>query len=111
MRGGVDESRPFFERSSVLRRLLMVSAVAALMAAMMVTAGPAKADVSVGGSSVDVDVDVGEGFGFDDVGDGFFGFDVGDGDDDDEDGFNNRFFFVQSNSELDNFEPGGIAFS
>ncbi len=89
----------------------MVSVVAALMAAMMVTAGPAKADVSFGGgSSVDVDVDVGDGFGFD-VGDGFFGFDVGDGDDDDEDGFNNRFFFVQSNSELDNFEPGGIAFS
>src|SRR5829696_3971606 len=103
MRGGADESRPFFERSSVLRRLLMVSVVAALMAAMMVTAGPAKADVSLGGSSgVDVDVDVGDSFGFD-VGDGF-GFDLGDGirfvdvgddvvddDDDDADGVNNSF--------------------
>jgi hypothetical protein len=89
----------------------MVSAVAALMAAMMVTAGPAKAEVSFGGSSVDVDVDVGDGFGFDDVGDGFFGFDVGDGDDDDEDGINNSFFFSQVNSEVDDFEPGGIRFS
>jgi hypothetical protein len=96
----------------------MVSAVAALMAAMMVTAGPAKAEVSFGGSSVDVDVDVGDGFGFDvgdgirrfDVGDGFFGFDVGDGDDD-EDGINNSFFFSQVNSEVDDFEPGGIRFS
>jgi hypothetical protein len=83
----------------------MVLTIAALMAAMMVSAGPAKADVSFGGSSVDVDV--GDGFGFD-VGDGF-GFDVGDGDDD-EDGFTNRVFFVQSNSELDDFEPEGIAF-
>jgi hypothetical protein len=95
----------------------MVLTIAALMAAMMVSAGPAKADVSFGGSSVDVDVgdgfgfDVGDGFfGFDDVGDGFFGFDVGDGDDDDADGFTNRVFFVQSNSELDDFEPEGIAF-
>jgi hypothetical protein len=78
----------------------MVLTIAALMAATMVSAGPAKADVSFGGgSSVDVD-----------VGDGFFGFDVGDGDDDDADGFTNRVFFVQSNSELDDFEPGGIAF-
>jgi hypothetical protein len=92
-----------------LRRILLVLTVAALMAAMMVTAGPAKADVSFGGGS-SVDVDVGDGgFGFD-VGDGFFGFDVGDGDDDDEDGFTNRVFFVQSNSELDDFEPEGIAF-
>ena len=87
------------------------------MAAMMVSAGPAKADVSFGGSSVDVDV--GDGFGFDvgddgfdfDVGDGFFGFDVGEDGDDDEDGFTNRVFFSQSNSELDDFEPEGIAFS
>ena len=87
----------------------MVSVVAALMAAMMVTAGPAKAEVSFGGGS-SVDVDVGEGFGFD-VGDGFFGFDVGDGDDDDEDGINNSFFFSQVNSEVDDFEPWGIRFS
>ena len=91
-----------------MRRLLMVSVVAALMAAMMVTTGPAKADVSIGGSSVDVDVDVGEGFGFD-VGNDGFGFDVGD-DDDDADNFNNVVFFSQSNSELDDFRPRGIAF-
>jgi hypothetical protein len=82
-----------------LRRILTVLTIAALMAAMMVSAGPAKADVSFGGSSVDVD-----------VGDGFFGFDVGDGDDDDADGFTNRVVFIQSNSELDDFRPGGIAF-
>jgi hypothetical protein len=99
----------------------MVSVVAALMAAMMVTAGPAKADVSFGGSSsVDVDVDVGDGFGFD-VGDGIRRFDVGDGirfvdvgddddDDDDADGINNSFFFSQVNSEVDDIEPGGIRF-
>ncbi len=93
-----------------MRRLLMVSVVAALMAAMMVTAGPAKADVSFGGgSSVDVDVDVGEGFGFD-VGNDGFGFDVGD-DDDDADGINNSFFFSQVNSEVDDIRPGGISFS
>jgi hypothetical protein len=45
-----------------------------------------------------------------DVVDGFFGFDVGDGDDD-EDGINNSFFFSQVNSEVDDFEPGGIRFS
>ena len=110
----------------------MVSVVAALMAAMMVTAGPAKADVSFGGGSsgVDVDVDVGDGFfdvgndgfGFD-VGDGIRRFDVGDGirfvdvgddfddDDDDDDRFTNRVFFSQSNSVLDNFRPGGISIS
>jgi hypothetical protein len=93
-----------------MRRILLVLTVAALMAAMMVTAGPAKADVSFGGgSSVDVDVDVGDDFGFD-VGDGFFGFDVGDGDDD-EDGINSSFFFSQVNSEADDIEPGGIRFS
>ena len=93
-----------------MRRILLVLTVAALMAAMMVTAGPAKADVSFGGGS-SVDVDVGDGFfGFDDVGDGFFGFDVGDGGDD-EDGINNSFFVSQVNSEVDDFEPGGIRFS
>jgi hypothetical protein len=103
-----------------MRRILLVLTVAALMAAMMVTAGPAKADVSFGGgSSVDVDVDVGDGFGFDDVGDGirrfdvgdgFFGFDVGDGDDD-EDGINSSFFFSQVNSEAGDIRPGGVSFS
>ncbi len=85
-----------------MRRLLLVLTVAALMAAMVVTAGPAKAaDISIGGG--------GSSFGGSsfDLGDGDFDL----GDDDDEDGFTNRVFFVQSNSELDNFEPGGIAFS
>jgi hypothetical protein len=82
-----------------MRRLLLVLTVAALMAAMVVTAGPAKADVSlgVGGSS----------FGGSSFDSGAVDFDSGD---DDEDGFNNRVFFVQSNSELDDFEPEGIAF-
>ena len=35
-----------------MRRLLMVSAVAALVAVMMVSAGPAKADISIGGGSL-----------------------------------------------------------
>jgi hypothetical protein len=109
-----------------MRRILLVLTVAALMAAMMVTAGPAKADVDVdvdvdvgGGSGID---DVGEGFfGFDDVGDRFgfglvdgFGFDLGDDDDDDdddEDDINSSFFVSQVDGEFDNFEPGGIALS
>jgi hypothetical protein len=91
-----------------MRRILLVLTVAALMAAMMVTAGPAKADVDV-----DVEVDVGGGFGFDDVGEGFFGFDLGDDDDDDddEDDINSSFFVSQVDSEFDEFRPGGISFS
>ncbi len=96
-----------------MRRILLVLTVAALMAAMMVTAGPAKADVSVGGSSVDVDVDVGGGFDFDDVGDGSIRFVDGgdDDDDDDEDDINSSFFFSQVNSEADDIDPGGVSIS
>ena len=82
------------------------------MAAMMVTAGPAKADVDV-----DVDVDVGDGFDVGDhfgfnVGDGFRRFNVGDGFlfDLDDDDINSTFFFSQVDSEAGRIEPGGISF-
>ena len=85
-----------------MRRLLLVLTVAALMAAMVVTAGPAKADISlgVGGSS----------FGGSSFGGSSFGgssFNLGD---DHDDGINNVVFFSQVDSELDTFAPGDIEF-
>jgi hypothetical protein len=63
---------PLFERRSVLRRILLVLTVAALMAAMMVSAGPAQANETNFGNSTNLV-----------AGDGFIGFG---GDIDDFDG-------------------------
>ena len=97
-----------------MRRILLVLTVAALMAAMMVTAGPAKADISIGGGSSFGDSSFGDSsFGGSSFGGTSFGgtsFNLGD-DDDDADGINNSFFVSQVNSEFDDFRPGGISFS
>ncbi len=91
-----------------MRRILLVLTVAALMAAMMVTAGPAKANVDVdvdGGSGFDVE----DGFGFN-VSDGFL-FDLDDDDDDDEDNdINNAFVVRQVNGEAGDIDAGGVEF-
>jgi hypothetical protein len=100
-----------------LRRLLMVSVVAALMAAMMVTAGPAKAnvdvdvEVAVGGGSSFFD-DVGDGIGFVDVGDSFFGFDLDDDNDfdGDDNDITNAFFVSQVDSVAGDIEPEDFFF-
>ena len=67
-----------------MRRILLVLTVAALMAAMVVSAGPAKADVSVGGSS------------------------VGGGN---TSNISNGVTFISVGSSLGDFDPGGITFS
>ena len=73
-----------------MRRLLLVLTVAALMAAMVVTAGPAKAaDISIGGGSSF----------------GGSSFDLGD---DDADGFDNDVTFISFGSSVDDFNPGAI---
>ena len=59
-----------------MRRKLFVLTVAALMATMMMTAGPAHADLSIGG---------GNGFDFDGL--DFDGLDIGDDDIDGNNGF------------------------
>jgi hypothetical protein len=74
LKAGRSLALPLFERRSVLRRILLVLTVAALMAAMMVSAGPAQAnDLNLGNSS-----------NFVQVGDSLFG--VGDIDDFDDNG-------------------------
>ncbi len=79
-----------------MRRLLLMLAVAAVMAAMVVTAGPAKADISVGG---------GGNIGGSSIGDiSFGGSDI----DDDSDGFNNDVTFISVGSSLGDFDPEGI---
>ena len=91
-----------------MRRIVLLLTVVAMMAAMMVTAGPAKADVSFGGNSF------GGSFGGNSFGGNSFdlgdnGFDLGDDDEDgDEVSFTSRVFFVQRDGELDDFEPEGI---
>src|SRR5215218_11220583 len=71
LRVGLSLALPLFERRSVLRRILLVLTVAALMAAMMVSAGPAQANEIDFGNSTNLV-----------AGDGFIGFGV----DDDIDG-------------------------
>jgi hypothetical protein len=80
-----------------MRRFLLVLTVAALMAAMVVTAGPAKADISIGGGDSSFG---GSSFGDSSFGGSSFGA-----------GFTNVVFFSQVNSEVGDFEPGGIEFS
>jgi len=70
LRVGISLALPLFERRSVLRRILLVLTVAALMAAMMVSAGPAQANETDFGNSTNLV-----------AGDGFIGF-GGDIDDD-----------------------------
>src|SRR5215208_4365169 len=70
LRVGLSLALPLFERSSVLRRILLVLTVAALMAAMMVSGGPAQANETDFGNSTNLV-----------AGDGFIGF-GGDIDDD-----------------------------
>ena len=70
LRVGLSLALPLFERRSVLRRILLVLTVAALMAAMMVSAGPAQANETDFGNSTNLV-----------AGDGFIGF-GGDIDDD-----------------------------
>ncbi len=82
-----------------MRRLLLMLTVAAVMAAMVVTAGPAKADISVGGGG-----SIGGG-GIGGVSLGGSSFDIGD---DDADGFNNDVTLISVDSSLDDFDPGGI---
>ena len=91
-----------------MRRLLLVLTVAALMAAMVVTAGPAKADISIGGGDSSFG---GSSFGGSSFGGSSFNLDDDDFDDDDADGINNTFFFSQVNSEAGDIEPGGFEFS
>ena len=79
-----------------MRRLLLMLAVAAVMAAMVVTAGPAKADISVGGGG-----NIG--------GSSFGGISFGGSDiDDDSDAFNNDLTFISVGSSLGDFDPEGI---
>ena len=80
-----------------MRRILLILTVAALMAAMMVSAGPAKADSFGNESNVNNGLNVVQ-FG----GDTFVSF----GDDDDfiDDGV----FFLSSDSVLGEFDPAGI---
>ncbi len=89
-----------------MRRLLLMLAVAAVMAAMVVTAGPAKADISVGGGG-----NIGGGSiggssigGSSSGGISFGGSDI----DDDSDGFNNDVTFISVGSSLGDFDPEGI---
>jgi|SRR5215217_1323174 len=63
LRVGLSLALPLFERRSVLRRILLVLTVAALMAAMMVSAGPAQANETDFGNSTNLV-----------AGDGFIGF-------------------------------------
>lgn len=76
-----------------MRRVLLILTVAALMAAMMVSAGPAQADVSFGGS--DVSFGGGSGISF--------------GGDDDDGGITSDILFVQVDSTLGDFDPGGVS--
>jgi len=79
-----------------MRRLLLMLTVAAVMAAMVVTAGPAKADISVGGGgSIGGSSTGGISFGGSDI-------------DDDSDGFNNDLTFISVGSSLGSFDPEGI---
>ena len=80
-----------------MRRLLLMLAVAAVMATMVVTAGPAKADMSIGGGgslggSSSGGISIG---GSSDI-------------DDDSDGFNNDLTFISVDSSLGDFDPEGI---
>src|SRR5215217_2707569 len=54
LRVGLSLALPLFERRSVLRRILLVLTVAALMAAMMVSAGPAQANETDFGNSTNL---------------------------------------------------------
>ena len=80
-----------------MRRLLLMLAVAALMATMVVTAGPAKADMSIGGGG-----SIG--------GSSSGGISIGGSSDidDDSDGFNNDLTFISVGSSLGDFDPEGI---
>src|SRR5215212_10785321 len=92
LKAGRSLALPLFERRSVLRRILLVLTVAALMAAMMVSAGPAQAnDLNFGNSNNLVQ-----------SGGSLFGFGTGfDFDDDDGIDFGN-------NSCCHNFGHNGI---
>ena len=80
-----------------MRRLLLMLAVAAVMATMVVTAGPAKADMSIGGGG-----SIG--------GSSSGGISIGGSSDidDDSDGFNNDLTFISVGSSLGDFDPEGI---
>lgn len=68
-----------------MRRMFLILTVAALMAAMMVTAGPAKADVNLSGG-----------------GSGFGGGNSSN--------FNNGAVFISINSSFDDIDFGGIEY-
>ena len=92
-----------------MRRIALFLVVAALMAAMMVSAGPAKADSFGNESNFNSGVNGVEfgggdaiGFSFGDFGD----FDIGDNDS----GVSDVAFLFSSGSELNEFEPAGIDF-
>src|SRR5215216_2980210 len=104
-----------------MRRVMMVLTVAALIAAMMISAGPAKANetnfesginaVQIGDTLIasgdDFDFDLGDNdFGDNDFGDGvLIGFgDFGDGDIDDE------HFLACFSCNIDEFDPEGVSF-
>ncbi len=73
-----------------MRRVFLVLMVAAIM---VVSAGPAQAEVSFGGS--DVSFGGGSGISF--------------GGDDDDGGITSDILFVQVDSTLDDFDPGGVS--
>ena len=106
-----------------MRRVLMVLTVAALMAAMMVSAGPANANetnfesginaVQIGDTLIasgdDGDFDFGDNdFGFGDFGDGVV---IGFGDDDEDFGegdIDNEAFLACVTCNIDEFDPGDV---
>jgi hypothetical protein len=75
---------------ALMRRLLLMLTVAAVMAAMVVTAGPAKADISVGGGgSIGGSSTGGISFGGSDI--------------------DNDLTFISVGSSLGDFDPEGIS--
>jgi hypothetical protein len=89
-----------------MRRVLLVLTVAALMAAMMVSAGPAKADSFGNESNFNSGVNGVDFGGGDAIGFSFGDFDIGDNDS----GVSDVAFLFSSGSELNEFEPAGIDF-
>ena len=111
-----------------MRRVMMVLTVAALIAAMMISAGPAKANetnfesginaVQIGDTLIasgdDFDFDLGDNdFGDNDFGDGvLIGFgDFGDDDSGDDFGdIDDEHFLACFSCNIDEFDPEGVSF-
>lgn len=72
-----------------MRRVFLVLTVAGMI---VVSAGPAQAEVSFGGSDVS-----------------FGGSGISFGGDDDDGGITSDILFVQVDSTLDDFDPGGVS--